>query len=293
MQHRRAFDLSWDVLAGRGVPVACAAITLMLGMPFCHAEFSLWPHMGSLILAGVVFLAVGAFSHAAAVTSRRDALLLLLLCCSISFLLEWIGTHGRFPFMGPYSYHPELGPMLGGRIPLFIPLAWFILATAPLVLLRSFPVRADTRLSIRRLCLKTAACALCLTGFDLFLDPVCVEAGLWHWPEPGSYWGTPIANFFGWFLVGCLIYGPYFTLERHMPKPDRSADKTLAIVAASLVLFALTLTTHWLNSVGPALFAATVLAPFWLIWGSEPLRGLLARIGRVRTTVPSFRRDAS
>lgn len=291
MQRRRALDLSWSVLAGRGVPVACAAVTLLLGMPFCYADFSLWPHMGSLILAGALFLGVGAFVHAAAATSRRDALLLLLLSFSVSFLLEWIGTHGRFPFMGPYAYHQGLGPMLGGRIPLFIPLAWFILATAPLVLLRSFPVRAGERLSIARLCLKTAACAVCLTGFDLFLDPVCVEAGLWQWPIPGPYRGTPVVNFFGWFLVGCLIYAPYFGLERHRSGPDRSVDTTLAIVAAGLVLFALFLTTRWLNSVVPALLAATVLAPFWLVWAFGALRVSRLPIAALRTVALSFRRD--
>jgi putative membrane protein len=47
--------------------------------------------------------------------------------------------------------------------------------------------------------------ALAFTAWDLFLDPQMVLWGLWVWDQPGQYFGIPLVNYLGWFLVSALI----------------------------------------------------------------------------------------
>ena len=36
-------------------------------------------------------------------------------------------------------------------------------------------------------------------------DPQMVAWGLWLWDRPGAYFGIPLSNYLGWFLVSGLI----------------------------------------------------------------------------------------
>lgn len=47
--------------------------------------------------------------------------------------------------------------------------------------------------------------ALAMTAWDLFLDPMMVTWGIWDWQYHGSYFGIPLTNFLGWFIVSALI----------------------------------------------------------------------------------------
>lgn len=43
--------------------------------------------------------------------------------------------------------------------------------------------------------------------WDLTVDPISSTLqGLWIWTYPGSYFGVPISNFFGWFLVVYIFF---------------------------------------------------------------------------------------
>jgi putative membrane protein len=43
--------------------------------------------------------------------------------------------------------------------------------------------------------------------WDLTVDPISSTLqGLWVWTTPGAYFGVPISNFFGWFLVVYLFF---------------------------------------------------------------------------------------
>src|SRR5262245_45468679 len=43
--------------------------------------------------------------------------------------------------------------------------------------------------------------------FDLFIDPVAVEARYWLWLKPGSvYYNIPLLNFVGWFVL--MFFAP-------------------------------------------------------------------------------------
>ncbi len=51
--------------------------------------------------------------------------------------------------------------------------------------------------------------AVVAVAFDLFIDPVAVAAGYWVWlKEANVYYGIPLLNFVGWFvLMGLAPFG--------------------------------------------------------------------------------------
>lgn len=51
--------------------------------------------------------------------------------------------------------------------------------------------------------------AVVAVAFDLFIDPVAVAAGYWVWlKEANTYYGIPLLNFVGWFvLMGLAPFG--------------------------------------------------------------------------------------
>lgn len=65
------------------------------------------------------------------------------------------------------------------------------------------------RVSIWQVPLLTAVVAV---AFDLFIDPVAVAAGYWVWlKEANIYYGIPLLNFVGWFvLMGLAPFGWIF-----------------------------------------------------------------------------------
>lgn len=120
-------------------------------------------------------------------------LIVLLLGASV----EWIGVETGFPF-GRYAYTERWWPTIpmpsGGRFPLLVPFAWFLMAGASYL-----AVSRKNRVSV----LVGGFLAALL---DLAMEPVMVgPLGYWRWldggPLPG---GVPIANFLGWFVTSCL-----------------------------------------------------------------------------------------
>jgi lycopene beta-cyclase len=81
--------------------------------------------------------------------------------------------------------------------------------------------------------------ALGFTAWDLFLDPQMVGWGFWVWEGTGAYFGIPLVNFLGWFLVSGLI--TWIANPRELP---------------STPLGAVYATTWLLQSIGQAIFWA-------------------------------------
>ncbi len=59
-----------------------------------------------------------------------------------------------------------------------------------------------------------------MTLLDVVIDPVALRGDRWflgklyHYPDGGFYFGVPIANFVGWFIVCFVIIRTYLVLER-------------------------------------------------------------------------------
>ena len=165
--------------------------------------------------ATVVLGAVAGVFHAASRLGWRHALAILAAAFTISLSAELAGTTTGYPF-GPYSYTPQLGYLIGGRVPFNIPASWFFMLYASLAICGRV-VRVDDsnhgkwRWSI--------VAALVLTAWDVSMDPAMVATTHWLWHLPATndaslvqriflsnlFYGMPLTNWLGWLLTGCIV----------------------------------------------------------------------------------------
>lgn len=109
---------------------------------------------------------------------------------------EAFGSATGFPF-GSYTYTQTLQPQLLD-VPLLIPLAWMMMLPAAWAV-------ASLVTTVNRIWLFSTISALAMTAWDLFLDPQMVAWGFWVWKAQGAYFGIPVINFMGWFIVSFII----------------------------------------------------------------------------------------
>src|SRR5262245_18375813 len=175
---------------------------------------------GSLALRPYVFGFLAIYLTAAgAAWGGHRAVAFALWAGSLAFAAEWTSTRVGFPF-GLYHYTG----ITAGRelylstVPVFDPLSFTFLAYASLglagQLLRvtgaapssaSAPQGSWARFRLAGLA------GILMMWLDLVIDPLAVRGDRWflgrifYYPEPGWYFGVPLANFVGWVLVGATI----------------------------------------------------------------------------------------
>jgi hypothetical protein len=134
----------------------------------------------------------------------------------------------------------------------YVFLSYASYSTAVLVL---SPVRSAKGLlyvletkKIRNSLSSTVLGAFFMTYLDIIIDPVALRGDRWflgkihEYPGGGVYFGVPISNFIGWFLVGFVLV---FTLQRI----DRFFGGGPDIVGYSV---------PWRCLIGPALYCAVL-----------------------------------
>jgi uncharacterized membrane protein len=156
-------------------------------------------------------------------------------CYVISLTAELLGTTYGVPF-GAYSYSRALGPMWLERVPVIIPLSWFLMALPSYAIAQRFFEGTWQRI---------VCGSLLLLAWDLVLDPaMSYVTKYWVWAESGPYFGMPLLNLFGWFVTGLVLLGVLELLEvgRWTEQLPRSAWVTLyavnVIVPAGMVVAA-------------------------------------------------------
>src|SRR5262249_41115114 len=144
--------------------------------------------------AAPVFLTLAALITIA--TTAKANLAALLVVALAGFGAEALGVHYHVPF-GEYVYTATLQPQLFG-VPLVMMSAWMVLFAY---------VRQVTLDLLLPVWLEVFIAALWMTAIDLVIDPLA--AGLldyWRWVEKGSYYGVPVRNFLGWFVVSLPLF---------------------------------------------------------------------------------------
>ena len=146
----------------------------------------------------------------------RRTLIFFFAATLISAAAELTGTKTGWPF-GGYEYTSFLGPNLLGRVPAAIPLSWFYMGFAALIL-------AGAIVKTRVLWTIVLATWL-LVAWDLVLDPSMAAPQMqyihfWIWHETGPYFGMPLRNLAGWFGTGLLFItaGRLLWNEREAPR---------------------------------------------------------------------------
>ncbi|HSN04967.1 MAG TPA: carotenoid biosynthesis protein [Nitrospira sp.] len=72
--------------------------------------------------------------------------------------------------------------------------------------------------------------ALFFAFIDMVIDPVALRGDRWflgkiyYYPDPGTHFGVPLANYVGWAVVGLIALAIYFPIERRLSALIRPDD---------------------------------------------------------------------
>ena len=86
------------------------------------------------------------------------------------------------------------------NIPLIIPIVWSGLIYMGLNYSSFINNAMITVVSFQKVIPLVILAGFLLVVLDMVLDPIAVDENRWSWANPGTYYGVPLLNFFGWFL---------------------------------------------------------------------------------------------
>ncbi|MDI6860854.1 MAG: carotenoid biosynthesis protein [Caldisericia bacterium] len=125
----------------------------------------------------------------------------------IPLIYEYIGINYGGPIGIRYYYNPSFKPQIFG-LPILVWLFWAIFIITSYNLSNSMLINIfnkDYNLFLKdglNFILISLFDGFIVTIFDLFIDPIAVKFGLWRWENfKFSYFGVPIGNFIGWFII--------------------------------------------------------------------------------------------
>lgn len=249
---------TWDrpIVALAAVVAGC----LLTGTVYLIPGAVEWPWIQTAVVAHVTVLAAAAFAHAALVASPGRAAVLFAVSLEMSWAAEAAGVQFGVVFGTTYQYAGFLGPQLPGGVPLIIPLSWFGLSHFSLLL-------TDVAMARWPLAGRALMTGYTMAVVDLLLDPISTALGAWVWDAPGPYYGVPLGNFRGWFLVGTTIAAVYLGVTGPRgPEDERTYVRRRFGVLAGLAMLALPALLAVLQGrSGAAGLFALGLAP--VVWG--------------------------
>jgi len=156
---------------------------------------------------------------------------------ALALAAEWSSTRVGIPF-GLYHY---TGATLGrelylANVPFFDPLSFTFLSYASLGLARLvLPDGGGGRTEVTtagRLRV-AAASGLLMMWLDLVIDPLAVRGDRWflgrifYYPDPGRYFGVPVANFVGWAVLGTVIAAGWLVIGPRIGGPPPAWGRRL------------------------------------------------------------------
>jgi putative membrane protein len=190
---------------------------MLAAMPAAGDLSTPWPTLlwGSLVLRPYVFGFLALYLGAAAAAwGWRRTVAFTGLAGGLAFAAEFASTRVGIPF-GLYHY---TGITRGrelylANVPFFDPLSFAFLAWASLGLARILLGRRSSPLAV------AVTSGGLMMWLDVVIDPLAVRGDRWflgpifYYPEPGWYFGVPLANFAGWAILGTVIAAAWLPLE--------------------------------------------------------------------------------
>jgi len=182
----------------------------------------------------IVFGAATMFAYGIYAIGVRKTAIFFACAAPISLGSELIGTSTGEPF-GNYRYTSFLGYKIFDHVPFSIPLSWFYVGFATVLigyeLSRRIPFHPRWLYAVMM-------GAFLLVVWDLVLDPAMAHKSLtvkfWEWGQTGSYFGMPGQNFFGWGLTAFI----FMLVSRLIWRSDPPIDRGIPGIWIPFVVFA-------------------------------------------------------
>ncbi len=165
--------------------------------------------------AGGVFLYIA--SLIIIINHRNKNKYILLSIGVFGFLSEIIGSKYHIPF-GEYYYTSELGEGIG-NVPFSLFSAWVIIST--------FVIQILTYLGFNTKFWWLLG-PMFMILIDLIIEPIATgPMNAWVWIDQGFYYGVPVSNFFGWWIVSLPIF---IIIQKYYIKEDNQSLVPLGVI---------------------------------------------------------------
>jgi uncharacterized membrane protein len=182
--------------------------------------------------------------------------------------------------VGHYYYNPILKPFILGLVPVMTVVSWgtiiYISYTFANLILKGFGsqkpnIKQNKVFYVILMVLISSISGLIAANLDMLIDPVVVSTHGWFWIDGGPYYGVPIGNFVGWFLVAFSATFVFRLYESFKKERDGSLPKESLLITSSIIIlylmyfFIYGLTAFLMGNQQFILIGATTMGPFILI----------------------------
>ena len=165
--------------------------------------------------------------HAVVGLGRIEACAFAAICLFVTFAMENVGVLTGFPF-GRYAFLVESGLPHIGVIPPIVGPLYFAMGYASWVIANLLVNGRMAPLSRHGVVALPILSAFVMTQWDVVMDPAgSTLARAWVWRDGGGYFGVPLSNFLGWFLVTWLYFQGFalFAYSRRTQGPSGAHAK--------------------------------------------------------------------
>ena len=181
-----------------------------------------------IIITIFLFIIVGLYGSER--YGLKNMVVLFLITWLISNFFEALSIQTGFPFSF-YNYVNMAGPRFL-EVPLIIMFAYFSMGYVSWTLSHILTGQYSKKLEGKQLFIVPFIATFFMLMWDLIMDPVfSTLQSLWVWQSPGPYFGVPIMNFAGWFLV-VFIFFQVFAI--YLSKYDTIDPTKTAIFSSKL-----------------------------------------------------------
>lgn len=192
----------------RGRTLTAIAMWLLLSIYAAARVFQILPGkvpMAAVVALHVLPLLLFALIHGAISYRLRGIVIFFAICLVIGNAFENLGVATGFPF-GRYSFTDAMGPKLF-QVPVLLGLAYVGMGCLSWTLGRVILGNLKSPLIGARVVMLPFVAAFIMVAWDFANDPVWANINrLWVWQHGGAYFGVPLTNFLGRYLVVYLIY---------------------------------------------------------------------------------------
>lgn len=184
----------------------------------------------------LVFLAIPVLLlilHSFHTLSFYKSVLFISLAAITGTVMEYMGLTYGTVFGGYYVYKSQFTLF---HVPLSVIAYWGVFIYIGYCLVNSFLYwvqkdKPNTRQTNAWLLpLLVLLDGVVVVAIDLFMDPLQVKMGSWQWLSEGPYFGIPIGNFIGWFMVTILVTGIFRVIEYFFPRNQRRYTNTIFLI---------------------------------------------------------------
>ncbi len=248
-------------------------LTLLCTIVSYINHFSLFIFIGSLYMFAVFSFVI---LHSSRLLGNKKTLIFILIAGSFGLIFEFIGVN--YGIFGEYFYNvPDL---LLGIIPITVPLTWTVIIYSSYIITNLFlygfggeKPRYEHNLLflVGFLVLLSAISGLIAVNLDMIMDPVAVSPQLkqWIWVNGGPYFGVPISNFLGWFVLtffSTLIFRSYESFKAEDGKSPTNLGLYTYAPALYLILFLQpSVQAISTNNIEYVLIGAATMMPFIIV----------------------------